>query len=1100
MAFDAALGKARDSVEEAVKASEEALKANDPRAFEDAERRKTAAAKQSANLIKSAYRELGVRSQEDLENLKKQAVSAFEAMKASGVASARDIAEAQKNLERRLEDLDRQLGKTENSIELLRRRTGDLNLAWSSFVGNLGANFVSGIFDRLTGAVTGFFGGLSANIQRAGIQTENLKAQLKTIEGSVRGAEEAYKQIADFARTTPYELDQVTAAYVALANRGMKPTEEQLQAIGDMAASQQKPLQQYVEAILDAMTGENERLKEFGIKASKSGDQVSFTFRGITKTVEATDTAILNTLLSFSKMDGVIGGMNERAKTTEGQLSNLTDALNAVYVKLFDAIKPAQDALIRSATAIISPLAEQEDLYGAIGDRARELSGYLEKNPEIVEEIRKQLREGILLTFNSISAAAKQVLEYLKENPKAIEEAIKNLGTLLGLMKSFVELIGTALEGWRKIGDTLKEIKGLMSGGGSEIDGIRRSVSNYGPEAAAEFDRRFADAKKPRPGGNFDMLIPGRMEEIAYRIAQDVIFMYAGRSSNAGDYPGPPIPSGGAAPLPVPKPSRTRGGNLPPPPSSSGSSGKRPEYAKGFERLSDLESLLKTNPLFANNPTALAAALAIAAGESGSPWLRAGSNVNLIQARGGTGNAMQGFAQFNTNYFKNLNSPSAYINFLAEILTGKRNLPTGRGRFNVGELERLISSGAINTPKEFLSYLQRALPIANWEGLFGKGADRVLQSGVLDVQLGRLASDIPRSEIAATDRATRERERQAEERQREAERKAKEAEREAERARQEIERSRRRFQDSVTPPGVYPEIGTFGIYQDALLKMLADRDYRLSPLPDFGGITPPGEFGGLTYGEGTFGQGIAPVSYPDRLIETATAAREATEQLNEAFKKFTNEATVGVDNVSSSFEGLGEKITGMAEDAFGQFFDDILSGSRSIGDALLELVGNFARSLASMFAQMATSSLFNWIRGIFGGGVSFGSGGFSGGGFGDLFSGASFSTIPNTLGFARGGPVRGGGNATSDSIAAWLSNGEFVINAAAVDYWGENFLDDINAKRPPRLNLDLGETTGSNHKAVNQSITVNVTSPDAAGFGRTERQIGRMLSEYAGRS
>lgn len=49
--------------------------------------------------------------------------------------------------------------------------------------------------------------------------------------------------------------------------------------------------------------------------------------------------------------------------------------------------------------------------------------------------------------------------------------------------------------------------------------------------------------------------------------------------------------------------------------------------------------------------------------------------------------------------------------------------------------------------------------------------------------------------------------------------------------------------------------------------------------------------------------------------------------------------------------------------------------------------------------------------------------------------------------FAGGGRVRGPGSSTSDSIPAWLSNGEYVINAAAVDRYGEDFFDAANAMR-----------------------------------------------------
>ena len=38
---------------------------------------------------------------------------------------------------------------------------------------------------------------------------------------------------------------------------------------------------QFTEAVADAVTGEFERLKEFGIKSSVEGDKVAFTFRGL---------------------------------------------------------------------------------------------------------------------------------------------------------------------------------------------------------------------------------------------------------------------------------------------------------------------------------------------------------------------------------------------------------------------------------------------------------------------------------------------------------------------------------------------------------------------------------------------------------------------------------------------------------------------------------------------------------------------------------------------------------------------------------------------------------------------------------------------------
>lgn len=53
-------------------------------------------------------------------------------------------------------------------------------------------------------------------------------------------------------------------------------------------------------------------------------------------------------------------------------------------------------------------------------------------------------------------------------------------------------------------------------------------------------------------------------------------------------------------------------------------------------------------------------------------------------------------------------------------------------------------------------------------------------------------------------------------------------------------------------------------------------------------------------------------------------------------------------------------------------------------------------------------------------------------------------------GFARGGPVWGAGSSISDSIMAWLSNGEFVVKAAAVRHYGMDFFRMLNAMALPK--------------------------------------------------
>ena len=61
-------------------------------------------------------------------------------------------------------------------------------------------------------------------------------------------------------------------------------------------------------------------------------------------------------------------------------------------------------------------------------------------------------------------------------------------------------------------------------------------------------------------------------------------------------------------------------------------------------------------------------------------------------------------------------------------------------------------------------------------------------------------------------------------------------------------------------------------------------------------------------------------------------------------------------------------------------------------------------------------------------------------------SGGGRDADPSTP-YASGGYVSGPGTSTSDSIPAWLSNGEYVVRAAAVQRYGVDLLDRLNTMR-----------------------------------------------------
>jgi len=164
------------------------------------------------------------------------------------------------------------------------------------------------------------------NIIKTSAEFQKLQSSLKTVTGSAAAASAAFTQIKAFAATTPFDLQQVTAGFIKLKALGLDPSEAAMQSYGNTASAMGKSLNQMIEAVADAATGEFERLKEFGIKAKSQGDKVTFTFQNVATTVGKNAKEIEEFLRGIGEVQ-FAGAMTEQAKTLGGALSNLSDSV-----------------------------------------------------------------------------------------------------------------------------------------------------------------------------------------------------------------------------------------------------------------------------------------------------------------------------------------------------------------------------------------------------------------------------------------------------------------------------------------------------------------------------------------------------------------------------------------------------------------------------------------------------------------------------------------------------------------------------------------------------------------------------------------------------
>lgn len=164
----------------------------------------------------------------------------------------------------------------------------------------------------------------------------------------------------------------------------------------------------------------------------------------------------------------------------------------------------------------------------------------------------------------------------------------------------------------------------------------------------------------------------------------------------------------------------------------------------------------------------------------------------------------------------------------------------------------------------------------------------------------------------------------------------------------------------------------------------------------------------------------------ERYQQDATSAVYADESMT------YEERLAALDAINQKYEDQKAKINtinslqqygnSLAKD-FASGISDWITGTKSFGDVMRSVLDSLIQKLiqAAMYALIIAS--------------------VTGGSFKANF----FKAFGK--GFATGGSVDGPGTGTSDSIPAMLSNGEYVLNAQAVDRLGVPFLNGLNTGR-----------------------------------------------------
>lgn len=220
-------------------------------------------------------------------------------------------------------------------------------------------------------------------------QLDKMSASLKTLTGSTQGARQALSILQDFARDTPYGLEQAVEGFRKLVALGLTPSEEALRSYGNTAAAMGKDLNQMIEAVADASTFEFERLKEFGIKAKQNKNDVEFTFQGTTTVVKKSAADIEQYLLNIGNVN-FAGAMADQANTLNGAIASASDSWSQLKMTLATSL---------DVGALAEPIRYIDDLIQELN--AQVASGELAAEMRMWGDIASEVGSAIEMSFDT---------------------------------------------------------------------------------------------------------------------------------------------------------------------------------------------------------------------------------------------------------------------------------------------------------------------------------------------------------------------------------------------------------------------------------------------------------------------------------------------------------------------------------------------------------------------------------------------------------------------------------------------------------------------------------------------------------------------------
>jgi lambda family phage tail tape measure protein len=313
-------------------------------------------------------------------------------------------------------------------------------------VNSLSGNFVN--LKTAIGAAAGAFAGIAVGQFVSGVVDatttfERYQTVLTTFLGSQNAANRELTRLQEIANRLPQDLQDVADAFIIFQRYGLDATNQGLTEFSNIATASGKSLSQLAEALGDALTGEYERLKEFGIKVSNENGVLQARIGDDIVATASTAKGLVDQLQELGNTR-FAGAAEANANTLSQAMSNLRGAVFEAQVAFGEGLKPALIEINNEFAAFLRANEQvAEELGAGLGEALRvlaDLSLFVAENIDTLKNIIVALTTIKLVTFLANAAGE---FSKLANGARNASEGLTGLKVIFGSLASGKGIFGS---------------------------------------------------------------------------------------------------------------------------------------------------------------------------------------------------------------------------------------------------------------------------------------------------------------------------------------------------------------------------------------------------------------------------------------------------------------------------------------------------------------------------------------------------------------------------------------------------------------------------------------------------------------------------------